>query len=85
VAASAVALSLGISEHELRTGLAGFSGVARRFDVQYRGRQAIYIDDYAHHPEELRAAITSARELFAGGESPDLSTPSLLPYPRFCT
>lgn len=77
VAASAVALSLGISEHELRAGLAGFSGVARRFDVQYRGQQAIYIDDYAHHPEELRAAITSARELFAGRRITGIFQPHL--------
>ena len=48
----------------LREALASFSGVQRRFDVQYNTSQRAYIDDYAHHPEELRAAITSLREVF---------------------
>ncbi|MDR2359281.1 MAG: UDP-N-acetylmuramate--L-alanine ligase [Prevotellaceae bacterium] len=48
----------------LRAALASFSGVQRRFDVQFNTPQRTYIDDYAHHPEELRAAITSLREVF---------------------
>lgn len=66
VAASAAALLCGISEDELRTGLRTFAGVQRRFQVRVRKADSVYIDDYAHHPEEIKACITSARSLFAG-------------------
>jgi UDP-N-acetylmuramate--alanine ligase len=48
----------------LRSALAAFSGVQRRFDIQFNMPGCTYIDDYAHHPEELRAAITSLRETY---------------------
>ncbi|MDR0693940.1 MAG: UDP-N-acetylmuramate--L-alanine ligase [Prevotellaceae bacterium] len=48
----------------LKKALASFAGVQRRFDVQFNTPRCTYIDDYAHHPEELRAAITSLREVF---------------------
>jgi UDP-N-acetylmuramate--alanine ligase len=48
----------------LHSPLASFSGVQRRFDVQINTPRCTYVDDYAHHPEELRAAITSLREVF---------------------
>jgi UDP-N-acetylmuramate--alanine ligase len=47
-----------------RSALASFSGVQRRFDVHVNTPHCTYVDDYAHHPEELRAAITSLREVF---------------------
>jgi UDP-N-acetylmuramate--alanine ligase len=64
LAASAAAILWGISAHELRRGLESFAGVQRRFDVRFRDEKTIFIDDYAHHPQELWAAITSVRELF---------------------
>lgn len=64
VAALAMAYLLGLSEEELRTGLATFSGVYRRFNMHLNTPQVSYIDDYAHHPEELRASIDSVRRLF---------------------
>ena len=48
----------------LKDALAAFSGVQRRFDVQFHTPTCAYVDDYAHHPEELRAAITSLRETY---------------------
>lgn len=48
----------------IRGALASFNGVQRRFDVQLNTPHCAYVDDYAHHPEELRAAITSLRETF---------------------
>ncbi|MDR3236476.1 MAG: UDP-N-acetylmuramate--L-alanine ligase [Prevotellaceae bacterium] len=48
----------------LKDALASFAGVQRRFDVQVNTPACTYIDDYAHHPEELRAAITSLREIY---------------------
>jgi len=44
--------------------LASVKGVARRFDVRYKSQNSVYIDDYAHHPTELSAAIRSVRELY---------------------
>ncbi|MDR0729820.1 MAG: UDP-N-acetylmuramate--L-alanine ligase [Prevotellaceae bacterium] len=48
----------------IRKSLASFNGVQRRFDVQFNTPHGAYVDDYAHHPAELRAAITSLRETF---------------------
>lgn len=64
VAASAVALMRGVTEDQLRAALKSFSGAQRRFDVQVRNENCVYIDDYAHHPAELKAAILSAKELY---------------------
>jgi len=64
IAASAVALHCGVSEDELRIALMSFTGAQRRFDIQVRNEDCVYIDDYAHHPTELNAAILSAKELF---------------------
>ena len=63
IAAAAAATIWGIDSAELKQGLKTFKGIARRFDLQYQGK-AIYIDDYAHHPEELNAAIGSIKEMF---------------------
>jgi UDP-N-acetylmuramate--alanine ligase len=64
VAAAALAISAGANEEGIRSGLASFKGVARRFDVRYKTEKKIYIDDYGHHPEELSACIRSVHELY---------------------
>lgn len=64
VAASAVATLCGVTDNELKEALASFQGVLRRFDLRYKSKDVMYIDDYAHHPDELRAVITSVRELY---------------------
>ncbi len=64
IGASALALLSGIQSDELRTGLESYSGVKRRFDYRIKTSKLIYIDDYAHHPEELKAFITSVRQLY---------------------
>ncbi len=64
VAAMAVCYLLGLSEEELREGLASFTGVYRRFNVHVNTRSVSYIDDYAHHPAELQASIESVRRLY---------------------
>ncbi|MBQ9471443.1 MAG: UDP-N-acetylmuramate--L-alanine ligase [Bacteroidales bacterium] len=66
IAASAAALLMGLQPDELRRGLASFAGVERRFDVHYRSERAVYLDDYAHHPDEIRATVQSLREAFPG-------------------
>lgn len=66
VAASAIALLHGVKPEAIREALASFSGVKRRFDIHVNGEKHAYIDDYAHHPNELKAAISSMRNIFPG-------------------
>ena len=63
-AAIAVAHAIGIPGDKIVAAVAAFRGVKRRFEYVVKGANQVYIDDYAHHPEELRALITGARELF---------------------
>lgn len=60
-AAITVALQLGVTEAGLREGLHTFKGIQRRFEFIIRRDNQLFIDDYAHHPEELRAAIRAAK------------------------
>lgn len=66
IAAAAVALLHGTSPEEVKKGLATFSGVERRFDIHLNTPECSYIDDYAHHPKEISAAISSIRNIFPG-------------------
>lgn len=66
VAASAIALLHGVTPEALKEALASFSGVKRRFDIHVNTPKCAYIDDYAHHPNEIRAAIGSIRNIFPG-------------------
>ena len=66
VAASAIALMAGAGAEEVKAALATYQGVKRRFDIHLRTGKYILIDDYAHHPEELKATITSVRDMFKG-------------------
>ena len=50
----------------LRQGLVGYQGVKRRFEFYVNTPRQVYMDDYAHHPEELEATITSVRKMFPG-------------------
>jgi len=64
LAAIAVGVELGLDPDSLRAGVATFAGVRRRFEYVLRTPAHIVVDDYAHHPEELRALITGARALY---------------------
>lgn len=64
VAAMSVAWLNGISAAQLRERLASFRGVQRRFNIHVNTPRVAYIDDYAHHPEEMATAIDSIRKLF---------------------
>ncbi|WP_379093468.1 UDP-N-acetylmuramate--L-alanine ligase [Pedobacter sp. UC225_65] len=63
VAAIGVALSLGIHPQSIKKAVASFKGVKRRFETLVNTSEHIYIDDYAHHPEELRACFDAVRQL----------------------
>ena len=58
--------TFGLSLPSIRKALEAFTGVKRRFDYQLRAGNIIFIDDYAHHPAELRATILSVKELYPG-------------------
>jgi UDP-N-acetylmuramate--alanine ligase len=64
--AIAVAHHLGIDDEKIREAIGVFKGVKRRFEYIIKHPAFIFIDDYAHHPEELRALISGAKNLFAG-------------------
>ena len=64
VAAIAAASSLGIESEKIKSAVGSFRGVKRRFEYVIKTRDLVYVDDYAHHPEELRALINGARTLF---------------------
>jgi UDP-N-acetylmuramate--alanine ligase len=64
-AAIAVAHELGIENEKIRAAVAAFQGVKRRFEYIIKRDKLVFVDDYAHHPEELRALITGAKSLFS--------------------
>lgn len=64
VGAAAIGLTYGLDPQKIREALASFSGVKRRFDIQVKSDRCIYIDDYAHHPREISASLTSIRGNF---------------------
>jgi len=64
VAAIQVALYMGVDADAVKAALASFQGVKRRFEYVVRNERNVYIDDYAHHPEELKACIASVKKLY---------------------
>lgn len=64
VAAIAVASSLGIENEKIKLAVEAFRGVKRRFEYIIKNERIVFIDDYAHHPEELRPLINGAKALF---------------------
>ncbi len=63
-AAIAIAQQLGVKSDAIKKAMASFKGIKRRFEFVARSERVVYIDDYAHHPTELKAAIQAARSLF---------------------
>ena len=73
---------LGMSELEIRNGLSSFTGVKRRFDYQIRTEDLVYIDDYAHHPNELKVLIESVRNLYPNKKISGIFQPHLFSRTR---
>lgn len=63
-AAITLALQAGVEPNSIASSLAAFNGVARRMDLRVASNECVYIDDYAHHPEEIQAVLKAVRELF---------------------
>jgi UDP-N-acetylmuramate--alanine ligase len=68
IAACAASILSGVTIEELRNALLSFKGVKRRFEYIIKNETQIYIDDYAHHPEELKAIISSVKNMYPNHE-----------------
>ena len=77
IAAISVAQYLGIEDDKIRKAVADFRGVKRRFEYIMKNEEQVMIDDYAHHPEELRALLSGAKELFPGKKCTVIFQPHL--------
>jgi len=82
IAATAVAQQLGIKGDVINAALRSFKGVKRRFDYHVKSKSLVYIDDYAHHPEELKAAIGSAKQLYPDKKVTGIFQPHLFSRTR---
>jgi len=76
-AAAAAAYVSGVPPSGIRNGLFLYKGVKRRFDVRFRHTQLTYIDDYAHHPEEINALISAVRDFYPGRHITGIFQPHL--------
>ena len=83
---SAVAITiasiLGLDGEVIKDGLQSFKGIKRRFEIIYEDEKVTYIDDYAHHPTELRSAIGAAKELFPDKKITGIFQPHLFSRTR---
>ncbi len=77
LAAFAAAVQLDIPVEKICLGLKTFQGVKRRFDYQLKKNSIVFIDDYAHHPEELRACISSVKQMYPGKKVTGIFQPHL--------
>lgn len=77
IAAISVASSLDIDSNKIKAAVESFKGVKRRFEYIIKNDQIVFVDDYAHHPEELRALIQGAKSLFEGKKCTIIFQPHL--------
>ena len=64
IAAMALAQLSGVTNDEIKAGMASFQGIERRFDFKIKTNKIVYLSDYAHHPEEIKQSILSIRALY---------------------
>lgn len=77
IAAMAMAQLVGVTDEELREGMASFRGVERRFDFKLKTDTKVYLSDYAHHPAEICQSARSIRELYEGRKVTAIFQPHL--------
>lgn len=82
LAASAAAQLAGASDEEIRLGLSSFKGIKRRLDIRIHNNEVTYMDDYAHHPEEIKSLVTSLRKLFPNKKIMGIFQPHLFSRTR---
>ncbi|MFH0866583.1 MAG: UDP-N-acetylmuramate--L-alanine ligase [Bacteroidota bacterium] len=77
VAAAAVAYETGVSPAIIKRALENYKGVLRRFDYRINEKELVFIDDYAHHPEEIIACLNAARDLYPSKKITGIFQPHL--------
>ena len=77
IAAMALAQLSGVTNEEIKAGMASFRGVDRRFDFKIKTDKIVYLSDYAHHPEEIKQSILSMRALYEGKKMTGIFQPHL--------
>lgn len=82
LAAAAVAHQAGIDADSIRHGINSFMGVKRRFEILLQTKNIVYVDDYAHHPEEIKKCIDSAKEMWPGKKITGIFQPHLFSRTR---
>ncbi len=82
IAATLVAMKLGVSEKIIRDALASFKGVKRRFEFIIKKNNLVYIDDYAHHPTEIEAFLKSLKSMYKGKKITVIFQPHLFTRTR---
>lgn len=82
VAATTAVKMLKVDNEKIKNAFPGFKGIKRRFEYVVKNDKVVYIDDYAHHPEELAALIKSAKHLFPGKRCVTVFQPHLFSRTR---
>jgi UDP-N-acetylmuramate--alanine ligase len=82
IAATMVAMKLGIDDKTIKEALASFHGVKRRFEFVLKKNEIVYIDDYAHHPAEIEAFLKSLKSMYAGKKITVIFQPHLFTRTR---
>ena len=77
IAAAAICLTYGIGPEKIKNAIGTYKGVNRRLDIHVSSPHCTYIDDYAHHPQELATAISSMRAMFPGRKMTAIFQPHL--------
>ena len=77
IATIAVCQEIGLKNGTIKRGLEFYKGVKRRFEYQIKGDDLVFIDDYAHHPTEIKALVSSVRELYPNKKVTGIFQPHL--------
>jgi UDP-N-acetylmuramate--alanine ligase len=82
LAAASAALLSGADPLSVKQAIPTYKGVQRRFDIRFKNDRLVYIDDYAHHPEEITATVNSVKELYPGKKVLGIFQPHLFSRTR---
>ena len=82
IAAMALAQISGVNNEDIKSAMASFGGVDRRFDFKIKNDQVVFLSDYAHHPEEIKQSILSMRALYEDKKITGIFQPHLFTRTR---
>jgi UDP-N-acetylmuramate--alanine ligase len=73
----AIIQKMGIAPEKIKEALGAYSGVERRFDIHIKTKKCVYIDDYAHHPQEITSLLLSVKKMYPGKKVTGVFQPHL--------